>query len=1056
MDRPREAEALRAAALAVSGAEGDAVFGELVQVLARILDVQATMISVFTDGRRSRMRALATWLGNRLLSTFEYDLACTPCATMVGREFRYVGRGASGMFAAGTLFHSRGIDGYSAYSLNGRDGVQLGLIVAMDSKPLPETALVEALLKIFAVRAVAEIERVRAETALEASEASYRAIFEASEDTIFVHDWETGAILEANARAAEMFGYSVEQLRRATMAQLSAPEAEYSQERALERLAQARSQAAPLRFEWRGRHRDGHLLWLEVTLKAATLAGERRLLAFVRDITERKAANEALAASEAQYRAIFNASADALVLWDSSLQRVDVNPAYERMFGFRRDEVVGRGYEHRAVSPKYAERRLELVRRSLAGETCCAELEAMRKNGERFAVDITTIPFTHRGEPHVLAIARDITARRSQEQLLRASEEQYRAIFNATADSLVLRDADFRVVDVNPAYVAISGYSREEVLGVDRVVANTLETSRIRALHARALAGEPIVLETQRICKDGTHLDVEVRGVPMEYRGRPHVLYIGRDIGERKRAEDVLRASEEQYRAIFNATTEALVLRDAETRVVDVNPAFLKMSGFTREEVIHERRWFFASPTASGLARHMFDRVIGGESVHFEVQGVRKSGSPLHVEMHAVPMMYRGKPHALGMARDITAQKLAEEQRAALEAQLSQARRMEAIGRLTGGIAHDFNNLLASTMGYVALAAERAEAAGDRKLGYYLEQSLASSRKARDLIQQMLTFSRGQRGAPRPVDLAQAVPGSLALMRGSLPATLEVRTDVGAAPVEVLVDPVQLDQVLLNLAINARDAMDGHGALQIEVHAPRTIESVCASCRQRFAGRFVELAVSDSGPGVAPEVLERMFEPFFTTKEVGRGSGMGLATVHGIVHEHRGHIVVQNGLAAGGRRGCSFRILLPPLAAGAGVAADAPLTAPKIGRRQPLRGRVLLVDDEATIADFMRELLAGWGLEVTAVTTPHAALEAFSADPQSYDLVITDLAMPRTTGFALARELLARRPGLPVILSTGHIDPAAWRDLEAAGIRALLHKPVEPEALYGLLRTHLH
>ena len=266
--------------------------------------------------------------------------------------------------------------------------------------------------------------------------------------------------------------------------------------------------------------------------------------------------------------------------------------------------------------------------RALAGEKVVFEARARRKNGERFDIETRGVPILRQGRPHVLYIGRDITARKSDEKALRASEEQYRAIFNAAADALVLRDAEFRIVDVNPAYVALSGFSREEVIGKQHVVANPPETeARIRALHARALAGEPVMLETVRICKDGTRRDVELRGVPILHRGEPHVLYIGRDISERKRTEERLRASEEQYRSIFNAATDALVLRDDQARVVDVNPAFLEISGFTREEVIAGQRWFFAGPEQAVLAKEMHSRVIAGESVDFEVQGVRKDGT---------------------------------------------------------------------------------------------------------------------------------------------------------------------------------------------------------------------------------------------------------------------------------------------------------------------------------------------------------------------------------------------------------------------------------------------
>jgi signal transduction histidine kinase/CheY-like chemotaxis protein len=473
------------------------------------------------------------------------------------------------------------------------------------------------------------------------------------------------------------------------------------------------------------------------------------------------------------------------------------------------------------------------------------------------------------------------------------------------------------------------------------------------------------------------------------------------------------------------------------------------LTGYSREEVMGERRWIFARQDNSALAGEMHRRVIAGESVHFEVQGIKKDGTAIHIEMYAVPMLYRGKPHALGMGRDITAKKRAEAERDALEVQLRQAQKMEAIGHLTGGIAHDFNNLLASIMGYVVLAAEREAASGDPKLTRYLDQALASSRRARDLIQQMLTFSRAQRGSPRVVDLAEAVAHSVKLVRGSIPPSFEMRTEL-EPDARVLLDPVQLDQVLLNLAINARDAMGESGRLAVAVRAANAQRGVCSSCRQRFAGLFLELAVADSGPGIAPHVLERIFEPFFTTKEPGRGSGMGLATVHGIVHEHGGHIVVDRGADGGSR----FRVFFPALAEGAQLAASAPESS-RARKRAPLAGRILVVDDEAPVADFMRELLASWGLKAVATTDPRQALAAFTAEPEAYDLVITDQTMPSGTGLGLARELLSRRPGLPVILCTGHIDPIAERELQSAGIRALLHKPVEPDELYGLLSANL-
>ncbi len=799
-DRKRSEDALRAAALAVSGAEGEGVFGELARYLAEVLDVDVAMIAVFADGDRTRMRTLAACLDGTPLANFQYALDGSPCRAVAGRAFRFVGAGVNPEFPPGTLFRAKGMDSYAALPLNDSSGRPLGLIAAMDREPMRDAALAEAMLKIFAMRAVAEIERTRAERALRISEASYRAIFEASEDPIFVHDWDTGAILDVNPKAEEVYGHPADTLRALRIGEISSNEPPFTEQEAAQWIEKAKS-GPPVRFEWRARHRDGHLMWHEVRLKRAEIAGEQRILAFVRDITASRAAEDALRASEEQYRAIFNASADALVLWDSHSRRIDVNPAYERMYGYSREEVVS-GARARDVPADYRKRQDEIVARTLAGERCHEEIETFGRNGERFPIEVRTIPIQHRGEPHVLAMIRDLTERRRVEQ-----------------------------------------------------------------------------------------------------------------------------------------------------------------------------------------------------------------------------------------------------DRAQLEAQLRQAQKMEAIGHLTGGIAHDFNNLLTSIVGYVTLAAERS-AGSDAKLAGYLEQASLSCGRARDLIQQMLTFSRGRRGEARAIALAPLVRESVKLLRSSFPTTVSLRTELDDRVPPAMLDPIQLEQILMNLAINARDAIHSNGEIGITVRRWTGAKTACASCRGIVEGDMVELAVADTGGGILPHVQERMFEPFFSTKEVGKGSGMGLSTVHGIVHEHRGHVVVES--APGG--GATFRVLLPALPIDTRN-AQAPPTATAFPR-VVLGGRVAVVDDEVSVARFMDDLLGHWGLAVTTFASARDALDTV-ATGDAFDLVITDQTMPGMTGLELAREVRKARPGLPVVVYTGFRDGIASADVESAGVTALVRKPIEPSELLAVLRKHL-
>jgi PAS domain S-box-containing protein len=674
-ERKRIEDALRGSALAVSSAQGSTVFQELVRYLATTLKLDCALIAVPNDDDPRSMRVLAFFLDGEIRENFEYPIAGTPCQTVMGQAFRIYPSGLRAAFPRDPDFARLGFESYAGFPLTDSSGKPLGLVSVVSRKPMAEGEFVESVLKIFAVRAGAELERVRAEDALRASEASYRAIFEASEDAIFIHDWDSGAIVDVNPKACEAYGYTYDEMKRVTVADISSGEHPYTMEEAGKLIEQARS-GMPLRFEWHRRNKDGSLHWDEVVLKKAVIAGKPRIVAFTREITERKLSEQAL----------------------------------------------------------------------------------------------------------------------------------------------------------------------------------------------------------------------------------------------------------------------------------------------------------------------------------------------------------------------------------------RQAQKMEAIGHLTGGIAHDFNNLLTSIMGYVVLATEREAGHGDPKLAKYLEQAHLSCVRARDLIQQMLTFSRGQRGEPRPLSLPPFVKESVKLLRSSLPATVEIDAELEQEVPAVLLDPVQLDQILLNLCINARDAMGGIGTIRVAVRETAPNTAVCASCRQSVAGTLVELCVADSGPGIAPEVLDRMFEPFFSTKEVGKGSGMGLSTVHGIVHEHGGHILVETGPGAGAR----FRVLFRPLQMERG-AAVAPASAERRGAfpRHTLHGKVMVVDDEETVAEFMCDLLDSWGLKVTSVSSAAEARELFMRDPARFDLVITDQTMPRMTGLELAREMLALRADLPVILYTGLNDGIAQNEAAALGIRAFVTKPVEPQTLFGLLKTHL-
>ncbi|MCG6876126.1 MAG: PAS domain S-box protein [Betaproteobacteria bacterium] len=1454
-ERKRTEDALQRASLAVSTAGGVKGLESLAEHLASVLETDVAFVSVFTDAARNRMRTLAAVMDGRLLRSYEYDLADSPCAGIIGRVFRFVPTGALAEIPPGSMFNAKGMDSYAAYALSDSAGAPLGLIAVMNRAPLTESERVEAILKIFAVRAAAEIERTRNEEALRSaalavSVAGGENVFRELVDALArILGIEFAFIALHKPGAKDMLRMLAYQVRGKFIDDYEYPLAGTACETVVGQQYRAYPSRLADHFPLDKDFRDmrvesyagvpladarGHSIGIMSVMSCRPLPNpdlvESMLKIFsARAVTEieRMRADEALRTSEEQYRAIFNGSADALMLWNSSLQRVDVNPAYERIYGYSREEVLGGAYLE-APSPEEAERRRGLIRRALGGEPFQTELESVRKNGERVQVEVRAIPIQHSGEPHVLAIVRDVTERKRAEAAVRASEEQYRSIFNASVDGMLLWNADHRIVDVNEAFLEMHGYRRDELVGLatPAFIPGALQ-EKCTTLLPQILAGEPCHIEARGERKDGTPFDVEIHGVPMRYQGQPHVLvilrdvtarreaaerqraseeryrllfemesdaillvdvdtldlrdvnraaaelygytrdellrmkvtdisvesaatqtsirshtgtlriplrhhrkkdgtvfqveissnllelggrkmllaavrditermraqekvreseeryrllfemesdaivvvdvetlqhldvnraavelygysreellalkstdvsaepadtssamsrgsaqpgtsvvrvplrhhrkkdgtvfpveitanffelegrkimvaairditerrmrevalrrsddrlratvqaaldciitmdahgrivefnpaaeasfgyrrdevlgeiladvliperfrdahrrgmerylvsgdgpFIGqrievtamrrggtefpaelaiavaegpdgkifvgylRDITERRQAIEALQSSEEQYRAIFNSTQDGMIMWDLAGGIVDINPAALAMHGYTRDEVARFEPSMFIPPESVEQYQRFLKEVATGKPFHVEAPAIRKDGSRFWADVQGSPVTYKGAPHLLAMIRDVTERKQAEEERARLEAQLRQAQKMEAIGHLTGGIAHDFNNILTSILGYIVLGAERQNEIRDAKLGKYLDQAQLAAQRARDLIQQMLTFSRGQRGERRPLVLTPLVRESVKLLRSSLPATIELKTDLAADVPSVLSDPVQLEQVLLNLCINARDAMTGAGTIRVGVRVVDSADGVCASCRQKVAGRFVELSVADAGTGVSPEVLDRMFEPFFTTKEVGKGSGMGLAMVHGIVHDHGGHIVVDT--APG--RGTTFRLQFAPVETARSAVPAARAEPARQHPRPQLSGRVLVVDDEEMVGDFMAEMLANWGLEVTVKRNPIEAEVWFAHDPSRIDLAITDQTMPRLTGIELARRLTGVRPNLPVILYTGYSDAVSDETMAQSGVCALLKKPVDTTKLLVLLRAHL-
>lgn len=409
----------------------------------------------------------------------------------------------------------------------------------------------------------------------------------------------------------------------------------------------------------------------------------------------------------------------------------------------------------------------------------------------------------------------------------------------------------------------------------------------------------------------------------------------------------------------------------------------------------------------------------------------------------------QGKPCALrGITVDITERKRSEQEQHALEAKLRQAQKMESIGQLSGGIAHDFNNILAAVLGYAELTQMAIEDRRDEQLGAYLDEIVQATNRAKDLVAQLLTFSRSDEIAADTVIVAPIVREVVKLLRSTFPSTVSLSLDLAEELPEVRINPVQLHQVLMNLCINARDAVDGAGRIEISVGSVRLDALAnCKSCHQDFQGEHLLLSVRDGGHGIRADDLTRIFTPFFTTKAMGKGTGLGLAVLHGIVHSAGGHVKV---ISEPGRT--EFEVYLPAQPTTAKRVTE---VARRARQAAGAAGRILLIDDEPPIVGSTTGLLENMGCDVTGLSDPEAALRLYSADPRRFDLVITDQTMPGLTGIELAHAMLALRPELPIILCTGFSKSANADSARAVGIRGFLQKPVPAGVLMETVKRLL-
>jgi PAS domain S-box-containing protein len=621
------------------------------------------------------------------------------------------------------------------------------------------------------------------------------------------------------------------------------------------------------------------------------------------------------------------------------------------------------------------------------------------------------------------AIADDISARKRADEALRESEASYRAIFDAAEDAIFVHDMETgAIVDANAKASVAFGYTREEfrhlTVGALSSGEHPYTQEDAMGLMARAISGEQMHTEWRSRHKDGSLHWHEVFGKRVKIGGHDRVLALARDITGRKTAEAALRASEEQYRAMFNASIDGLALWTAEGELVDTNPALRRIYGQDEDRfaALSTERW-----DGPCYAAEFLRSVAAGESRHVEVTELRRDGSTLEIEVHGIPMRYQGKPHVLTIARDVTEKKRSATELARQRETLYQREKLAALGSLLAGVAHELNNPLSVVVARAVLLEERGDPATRAAA---VKIRVAAERCAR-IVRTFLAMARQQRPERGPVVINDVVVAALD-MTGYAIRTSSVAVDLDLAPdiPPTLADADQLHQVLLNLIINAQQSLQDRPL-------PRRIR---VATRFFAAADLIRITVTDNGPGIPAHLRARIFEPYFTTKPTGMGLGVGLAVSLGIVEAHGGTLTVDDAPEGG----AIFTIALPVGAVDAAMTEELPPMTSGGGRR------ILIVDDEAEIRDALAEILVAAGYGVDGVDSGRAALERMAAEV--YDVILTDLRMPDLDGRALYEEIERRWPGngARVVFVTGDTLTTASREFVAQTGRPVIEKPFLP------------
>ena len=873
----------------------------------------------------------------------------------------------------------------------------------------------------------------QARDTLQANEQYLGSIFRAAPAGIGVVN--DRVLMTVNDRLCEITGFAREELIGRNARVLYADDADY-QAVGTEKYRQINRHGTGT-IETRWQRKDGALI--NVLLSSTPIYPDNLSAGVtftVFDITASKQTEMAVRKSEERYRALIELAVDGILLGSHAGVITEGNSSMCALLGMKRDDFIGKHIRELPFTEESlaaAPFRFDLLHQ---GQVVVSERSLRRPDGSILSFEMRTKMMP---DNSYQSIIRDITERKRTEQALRESEEKFALAFASSPDAVnITRLDDGKFVETNKGFTALTGFTREDIAGKTALELNVWHNplDRQRMVEEVLTHGCCENLEAVFRRKDGSLGVGLLSARPLLLDNVPHLIAITRDITGRKQAEAKL----ERLKVAIEQVGEVIVITDPEGAIQYANPAFTRVTGYTIDEVLLQNpRLLKSGEHDQAFYQELWRTIASGQTWSGRLVNRKKDGT-FYTEEATISPVFDPQGdivNFVAIKRDITAH-------LKLEAQYLQAQKMESVGRLTGGVAHDFNNILAVIIGYAEMALEKTDPS--QMVRANLEKIHEAALRSADIIRQLLAFSRKQPIAPKIVDLNRLVDGMLQMLRRLIGEDIKLIWSPGPDLPSVKMDPAQIDQILANLCVNARDAIDGAGTITIRTGRTLLDEVFCAKSANIVPGDYIILTVTDNGCGIEADLLEKIYEPFFTTKGMF-GTGLGLATVYGIVKQNRGTIEVESEPG----KGTTFSIYLPIPAAGE-IQHPPPL--PEAFR--PGQGEtVLMVEDDPAMLQLGRTMLEGLGYQTLTALSPEEAIHLVEHHAAPIDLLITDVIMPGMNGRELAARLIGLAPGLKVLYMSGYNADMIAHHGVLDGEVSFLQKPFAIKKLSDKIRATL-